>query len=147
MDEFFDFDSAANSMDPAGFSNNAFDNFDMNLTLADAGRDEDAFLCLAHFTKDAPDHQISFDLHSPIATGRRVADDSGFPAWLDDRDVPQLTCQSCLEKGFHCKSIKSGTYKGSCTSCVALDGICSLVINGSVSVQSLNVNHLALSQM
>jgi hypothetical protein len=53
-------------------------------------------------------------------------DFTDFPRWIDGMDVPSNPCAYCRRMRIHCKIIKEGLRKGSCTSCVALARSCSL---------------------
>ena len=49
-----------------------------------------------------------------------ASDFMDFPRWINGMDIPARPCADCSAKKTHCKVIKEGRWKGSCTSCVAL---------------------------
>ncbi|KAK0129390.1 hypothetical protein ONS95_001316 [Cadophora gregata] len=145
MDEFFNFDDAAhpldvgidpNAMDFSHLSDMAAGPYDIDLAFATQTDDENHFTCLQHFS--APEDHLSLHVNALPETGNGTetamqdttmmgpADFMDFPRWIDGMDVPARSCSYCQRMRLHCKVIKEGLRKGSCTSCVALDHSCSL---------------------
>ncbi|KAL2060825.1 hypothetical protein VTL71DRAFT_8877 [Oculimacula yallundae] len=150
MDEFFNFDDAAHPLDidlnvnpnpDQGFSNaEAMDfsqlmaagPYDIDLAFVSQTDDENHFTCLQHFSSQEDSLPIYSNAHAlPQTTLQDTtmmgpADFMDFPRWIDGMDVPARSCNYCQHMRLHCKVIKEGHRKGSCTSCVALDHSCSL---------------------
>lgn len=99
----------------------------MNLALVHPQEDEDAFACLQHFS--LPDENIDLSaFDTSMDTSMLGADDfQDFPRWIDGMDVPTQPCRNCRRMRTHCKVIREGHLKGSCTSCVALQRVCSFI--------------------
>jgi hypothetical protein len=133
MDEFFNFEDAAHR-DPHSndFSHLTSGPYDIDLAFAEPENDENSFTCLQHFTVDAPEKQLSFDFHNAMQDapmtpdGFTAQDFTDFPRWIEGMNVPFQPCDYCKKMRIHCKVIKEGHRKGSCTSCVALARSCSL---------------------
>jgi hypothetical protein len=133
MDEFFNFEDAAHDQLPLGtndidFSHLTSGPYDIDLAFAEPENDENSFTCLQHFS--APEQQLSFDIQNAMDTTMMGPDDfTDFPRWIDGMDVPTRPCNYCRRMRIHCKVIKEGQRKGSCTSCVALARSCSLTFD------------------
>jgi len=129
MDEFFNFDAAAHPLaeHDLDFSNLESGPYDIDLAFNQPEHDEDSFTALQHFTS-APDQEMSFDLHDPIPGTTMMGPDdfTDFQRWIEGSYVPTKPCAYCARLRLHCKIIKEGIRKGSCTSCVALARTCSL---------------------
>ncbi|PVH68220.1 hypothetical protein DL98DRAFT_441696 [Cadophora sp. DSE1049] len=140
MDEFFHFDDAAhpwdvstdsNAMDFSHLANMAPGPYDVDLAFTTQTDDD---TCLQHFS--SPEDQLPLHVNALPQTGAETAmedttmmgpaDFMDFPRWIDGMDVPVRSCSYCQRMRLHCKVIKEGLRKGSCTSCVALDHSCSL---------------------
>jgi len=135
MDEFFNFDEAAHEPIIASQDNIDFNHlsnvgpYDIGLAFAHPGDDENAFTCLQHFS--ATDTNGEFDGFAAVDTSMMDAYDiQDFPRWIEGMNVPTQPCQSCRRMKIHCKVIREGQLKGSCTSCVALQRKCSFVAPG-----------------
>lgn len=145
MDEFFNFDDAAhpldvsidpNAMDFSHLSNMAAGPYDIDLAFATQTDDENHFTCLQHFSSSEDQLPLPVSALDGAGTGTETAmqdttmmgpaDFMDFPRWIDGMDVPVRSCSYCSRMRLHCKVIKEGLRKGSCTSCVALDHSCSL---------------------
>ncbi|KAH9215242.1 hypothetical protein DL95DRAFT_388765, partial [Leptodontidium sp. 2 PMI_412] len=143
MDEFFNFDDAAHQLpldidlDPnlddvnaMDFSHMAAGPYDIDLAFATQTDDENHFTCLQHFS--SPEDQVPLHANALPETSMQdttmmgPADFMDFPRWIDGMDVPARSCSYCQRMRLHCKVIKEGLRKGSCTGCVALDRSCSL---------------------
>jgi hypothetical protein len=128
MDEFFDFEDAARPLDhnDIDFSHLQSGPYDVDLAFAEPENDENSFTCIQHFS--APEEQLSMHLHNALADTAMMGPDdfTDFPRWIDGMDVPSQPCANCRRMRIHCKVIKEGLRKGSCTSCVALARSCSL---------------------
>lgn len=120
MDEFFNFDDAAHPLD---FESGPYD---INLAFAEPEIDGDAFDCLQHFS--SPELGLSSCLENTMADTTMMGPDdfTDFPRWIDGMVVPTKSCAYCQRMRIHCKILKEGMRKGSCTSCVALARSCSL---------------------
>jgi len=118
MDEFFNFDDAAHSLD---FETGPYD---INLAFVEPELDQDSFECLQHFS--APEEHLSFDIAMADTKMMGPDDFTDFPRWIDGMIVPSQSCAYCQRMRIHCKVINEGMRKGSCTSCVALARSCSL---------------------
>ncbi|CZT09982.1 related to monocarboxylate transporter 4 [Rhynchosporium agropyri] len=147
MDEFFNFEDAAQldidlNLDSEPNFTNAesldFDQlmapgpYDIDLAFVNQTDDENHFTCLQNFSSQEPQPPLSFNDHSLPETAMQdttvmaPADFMDFPRWIDGMDVPARPCSYCQRMRLHCKVIKEGYRKGSCTSCVALFHSCSL---------------------
>ena len=134
MDEFFDFEDAAHPpAPPEDFSHLTSGPYDIDLAFAEPENDENSFTCLQHFSGDTPEQQLSFDFQNAMQDTTIIAPNSftaqdftDFPRWIEGMNVPFQPCEYCKKMRIHCKVIKEGHRKGSCTSCVALARSCSL---------------------
>jgi hypothetical protein len=128
MDEFFNFEDAAHPLDHNGINYNLLPSgpYNIDLAFAEPENDEDSFTCIQHFS--APEEQLSFQLHNTMQDTAVMGPDdfTDFPRWIDGMGVPTKPCEHCRKTRIHCKIIKEGLRKGSCTSCVALVRSCSL---------------------
>jgi len=115
MDEFFNFEDAAQV--DIDFSDLPSGPYDIDLAFNEPENDENSFTCLQHFSNQ--DALTDTTMMGP-------ADFMDFPRWIDGMDVPTQPCSYCRRMRIHCKVIKEGIRKGSCTSCVALAKSCSL---------------------
>ena len=141
MDEFFNFDDATRAATPLTTDQFEYDlshlntvssagPYDIDLAFADPEGDENSFSCLQHFS--APEEPVSQDLESGVVpsaldtTTLEAHDFQDFPRWIDGMSEPIKPCTRCRQENTHCKIIKEGFRKGSCTCCVALARTCSL---------------------
>jgi len=139
MDEFFNFDDASRPISPLAETGLLSPGpYDVNLAFAQPEHDEDSFTCLQHFT--APE-QSSLELHNAVHNTTMMGPDdfTDFPRWIDGMDVPTQPCEYCHRMKTHCKVLKEGTRKGSCTSCVALAKSCSLTSDLKTPLESFPV--------
>jgi hypothetical protein len=129
MDEFFNFEDAAHALD---FESGPYD---IDLAFAEPEIDEDTFACLQHFS--SPGEPLSSCLNSTMTDTRLMGPDdfTDFPRWIDGMVVPTQSCAYCQRMRIHCKVIKEGMRKGSCTSCVALARSCSLTHPNPTRIQ------------
>ena len=142
MDEFFNFEDAAHPLDPPhshDFSHLSSGPYDIDLAFAEPENDENSFTCLEHFSGDAPERQLSLDLQAAMQDtniidqdGFTAQDFTDFPRWIEGMNFPFQPCDYCKKMRIHCKVIKEGSRKGSCTSCVALARSCSLTYKPKV---------------
>jgi hypothetical protein len=128
MDEFFNFEDAAHSQDPPhdDFSHFTSGPYDIDLAFAEPENDEDSFTCLQHFSGETPEQQCL------APDGFTAKDFTDFPRWIEGMNVPFQPCDNCKKMRIHCKVLKEGSRKGSCTSCVALARSCSLTYKPTV---------------
>lgn len=129
MDEFFNFEDAAQL--PLAPSTAGPDlttgPYNVDLAFAQLEFDEDSFTCLQHFAGSEP--QDFLQSMAPTDTAMMVPGDfADFPRWIDGFDIPAEPCSYCRRMRIHCKVIREGIRKGSCTSCVALARSCSLTV-------------------
>ncbi|ESZ95442.1 hypothetical protein SBOR_4183 [Sclerotinia borealis F-4128] len=133
MDEFFNFDDATDSPTDQydyDFSHlNALSSagpYNIDLAFANPEADENSFTCLQHFS--APEEQLSQDFGNAIVNTSTLEahDFQDFPRWIDGMSEPTKPCTRCRQENTHCKVIKEGFRKGSCTCCVAFARSCSL---------------------
>lgn len=138
MDEFFNFDDATHSATDQfnyDFSHlnpvSSAGPYDINLAFADPEGDENSFTCLQHFS--APEEQLPSDFGNDLINTSTLDistleahDFQDFPRWIDGMSEPTKPCTRCRQENTHCKVIKEGFRKGSCTCCVALVRQCSL---------------------
>ncbi|KAF7871727.1 hypothetical protein EAF04_003834 [Stromatinia cepivora] len=138
MDEFFNFEDATHSTTDQfdyDFSHlnaaSSLGPYDIDLAFADPEGDENSFTCLQHFS--APEEQLSQDFGNGLVntstldtTTLEAHDFQDFPRWIDGMSEPTKPCIRCRQENTHCKIIKEGFRKGSCTCCVALAKQCSL---------------------
>jgi hypothetical protein len=139
MDEFFDFEHAAQTNPHSkDLSHLTSGPFDIDLAFAEHDNDEASFTCLEHFGGDLPEQQLSFDLRNdtkdaPLMSPNAftASDFTDFPRWIEGMNVPFQPCDNCKRTRTHCKVLKEGHRKGSCTSCVALAKSCSLTYSSN----------------
>jgi hypothetical protein len=131
MDEFFNFEDAAHPVDHLEHPTPA--PYDLDLVLAELAQGEDHLAQVNSYVDTLPQDntvfaQMNFDFPgSAQDTAMMGPDDfTDFPRWIDGMDVPTKPCEYCSQRRIHCKVIREGTRKGSCTSCVALAKTCSL---------------------
>ena len=100
------------------------DNFDMDLALEDASGDEFSFRALQHFESA---HMLAAATEDIMPTSEGI--DQAMMAPVDPLamqwEIPERSCENCQQRGFQCKRIHEGQYKGYCTSCYALATKCS----------------------
>ncbi len=116
MDQFVDWDQADPAVgasfdliplpDAAAGANDADD---MRLFFENVEGDDFSFWALEHYEQS--------NLVNPVD----MATDGVFPGW----ELPGAPCTNCQKGGFQCKTIREGSYRGYCTSCVALRCECS----------------------
>ena len=137
MDEFFNFEDAAQlGQHDLTFSP---DPLDLDLTLGLAGGDGTSLSSQYQLSEQIPTDghdaiDLGYGLQDNIVNGSQdvammgASDFMDFPRWIDGMDIPVRPCVACSAKRTHCKVIKEGQWKGSCTSCVALamGSVCSL---------------------
>ncbi|CAG8960757.1 hypothetical protein HYFRA_00002294 [Hymenoscyphus fraxineus] len=137
MDEFFNFEDAAqtNSMElPADIDFATIDftagPYNPNLVFAQEENDEDSFTCLQHFSPPGgPGSSLLINPQDGSVLNTAMmgpTEFTDFPRWIDGMNVPSNPCEYCRRMKIHCKVIREGVRKGSCTSCVALARSCSL---------------------
>ncbi|CAD6445734.1 483e574b-060e-4d69-a6b5-c9bd24553dc6 [Sclerotinia trifoliorum] len=138
MDEFFNFEDATHSTTDHfdyDFSHlnatSGVDPYDIDLTFADPEGDGNPFTRLQHFS--APEEHPSQASGSELVntstldiTTLEAHDFQDFPRWINGMSEPTKPCTRCRQENTHCKVIKEGFRKGSCTCCVALARQCSL---------------------
>ena len=117
MDEFVNWDNAGAAVGTDFLP----DNGNIDLALENVEEDDFSFSALQHFSNDA-----SFDLSSvPVSmpledtTANHVSEAW---AWYE---TPEQPCAHCALGAYSCKKIREGSFKGYCTSCVALRVECS----------------------
>lgn len=141
MDEFVNWDKAADSLVPSNLDNRALKpqsqplgtsaamptDPDLDLVLANVDDDDFGFWALQHFNGDQPSQTHNppegffTDSALPTAATSEPEDISSQFFWV----TPEKPCVNCRLGGFSCKTIQEGQYKGYCTSCVALRCECS----------------------
>ncbi|KAH8820090.1 hypothetical protein F5884DRAFT_661842 [Xylogone sp. PMI_703] len=133
MDEFFNFEEAAQhplaSAVPTG-ADLSSGPYDIDLAFAQPEFDEDSFTCLQHFASSQAQEYIPGSATTDTAM-LVPGDFADFPRWIDGFDIPAQPCSYCRRMRIHCKVIREGIRKGSCTSCVALARSCSLTVKDS----------------
>jgi hypothetical protein len=138
MDEFFNFEDAANPLDPNDIDDiSNLESFPCDLDLEfPGGNDGNLFTYLEHFSP--AEDQLFGNQHNAAMTDTTMMGPDAFadfPRWIDGMDVPTDPCAYCRRLRLHCKIIKEGLRKGSCTSCVALARSCSLTHPGPQPVK------------
>jgi hypothetical protein len=132
MDEFFDFEDAAQHSSCNLSTDLNFDGvdfgtgpYDVDLAFTEPLTDENAFTCIQHYSSA---NQSSSDLTSPQQDSFMFDSNmSGEPDFT--AEFPKIIadpCENCRRMRTHCKIIHEGMRKRSCTSCVALGRTCSL---------------------
>ncbi|XWW95525.1 hypothetical protein V2A60_003485 [Cordyceps javanica] len=119
MDEFVHWDKAADAI--GGTADFQLDAENLDLVLENVDEDDFGFSALQHYSGDA--NLDLFDIPGTMPgamTG--TTPDPISEAWYE---TPQAACAHCAAGGFSCKKIREGSYKGYCTSCVALRVECS----------------------
>ncbi|KAL5315248.1 hypothetical protein ACEPPN_017899 [Leptodophora sp. 'Broadleaf-Isolate-01'] len=133
MDELFNFEGAAH---PLGNNGKDIDfshlistgaHYDIDLALVEAQDDENSFMCIQHFTATDEDLKVCLPNNGVDVSTRGPDDFMDFPCWIDGMDVPAQPCSNCRRVQTHCKIIREGHLKGSCTSGVALQQVCSFM--------------------
>jgi hypothetical protein len=146
MDEFFNFDAAAHQLVQNGidFSHLESGPYDIDLAFAEPENDENSFTCLQHFSE--PDAQLSMGVHdaSVDTTMMGPLDFTDFPRWIDGMEVPTQACANCRRMRIHCKVIKEGLRKGSCTSPNGRQSRVIIAAGKASSARSVREIHLAL---
>jgi hypothetical protein len=151
MDEFFDFDTAANHhLSHTDFPSGPYDidlsfaeneNENENANVNENVNGDDVCISPQHmrFGDITPEQLLSLQIHHaatnfPCATFHDTTmmgpeDFTDFPRWIEGMDIPDRPCQHCEETRTHCKLLNEGLegVRGSCTSCVALNRSCSLI--------------------
>jgi len=130
MDEFINWDEA----DPAvGFGNgvefltpmeaaNELDH-DLGLVLENVEGDDFSFWALQHYeTSNLNTLDPTVDLAAKSAVPAPLEQ---APSFESSFEIPEAPCAHCQQGGYQCKRINEGSYKGYCTSCVALRCGCS----------------------
>lgn len=161
MDEFFDFDHAA-TQGPIPHSDSNSDSnaspthlpsgpYNADLVFAEEETDEDSFTAIQHFSATQQD-QLALalrDIQNGITDTSMMAPDdiADFPRWIDGLYFPTQPCAYCRTMRIHCKIIKEGYRKGSCTSCVALSRACSLTYDAAGEKRGPDGEHIVLSQL
>ncbi|EHL02861.1 hypothetical protein M7I_0823 [Glarea lozoyensis 74030] len=131
MDEFFDFEDAAQAFSSNQSTDLNFDiedfgpgPYDIDLAFSEPLTDENAFTCLQHYSAAEQSNNdlvaAEHDSSMPDTAMSGGTDLLEFPKFMAD------PCGNCRRTGIHCKIIREGIRKGSCTSCVALGRTCSL---------------------
>ena len=129
MDEFLDLDEAGPAVGVPldlnlGPSYEAsYDQAEMGLLLEDVNGDDFSFWALEHFAQN--------NLESANVAPGQDGDDT-LPTW----ELPEAPCAHCQRGGYHCKRMREGSYRGYCTSCVALRCECSFGLASAGPSQS-----------
>lgn len=121
MDEFFNFEEATTPLHQDVDFPLSSENFEFDLDLQSG----DSFF---------PDPDSTLNLQHAFhadTTSMGPDDFTDFPRWIDGMVVPTQSCAYCRRMRIHCKVLKEGLRKGSCTSCVALARSCSLTHPGT----------------
>lgn len=113
MEEFVHWDKAAAAI--GGGTDFQFDGDNFDLALENVNEDDFGFSALEHYSGNA-----NLDLFAIPGVMPETAPVT--EAWYE---TPQAACGHCATGGFSCKKIREGSYKGYCTSCVALRVECS----------------------
>ncbi|KAH8597194.1 hypothetical protein B0O99DRAFT_540804 [Bisporella sp. PMI_857] len=129
MDEFFNFEDAAQPLDHHDFNFN--DAYDIDLALEQLRNGDLSHVAETAPTAEHPPRDIT--MNSPHGA-MDASDYMDFPRWIEGMNVPDKPCTACLEKRMHCKAIKESKWQGSCTNCVAraLGKSCSLRFRNEV---------------
>ncbi|EGX92775.1 homeobox and C2H2 transcription factor, putative [Cordyceps militaris CM01] len=118
MDEFVHWDKAAAAIG-AEFQ---LDTENLDLVLENVDEDDFGFSALQHYSGDA-----NLDL---FAIPGIMPDPPISEAWYE---TPLAACAHCVAGAFSCKKLRQGSYKGYCTSCVALRVECSFAGDAKVA--------------
>lgn len=118
MDEFVNWDNAAAAI---GSTDLQLDPENLDLVLENVDEDDFGFSALQHFSGDANLDIFSMPEAMPAVMPLPLPETIS-EAWYE---TPHAPCSHCTLGGFSCKKIREGSYKGYCTSCVALRVECS----------------------
>lgn len=116
MDEFVNWDNVASPRTAEPVDGQAA------LLFEDPDADDFSYWALEHFAQSASAEELPLD-------------DSFQPVEIWENNEP---CAHCSERGYQCKTISEGNYKGYCTSCVALRRECSFGLASGVPVPTAN---------
>ncbi|TDZ51856.1 Homeobox protein 4 [Colletotrichum trifolii] len=149
MDEFVNWDAAAAEVGNI-FNMSTHDvpppDPSLNLVLENVEDDDFGFFALQHFEEETAAGSAigALDSQPTAGLGESFNVNCNFDAdqckQLEDWwFTPDFPCASCTLGGYQCKKIREGRYKNYCTSCVALQGICSFATE-ETAAQMLDVN-------
>ena len=116
MEAFINWDG----IDPAAMPGARHPN-DLDLALENVDDDDFAGWALQHY-----EHSNPLGIGKTTDAIPSLVSQSGDPivAFEDSFDMPPSPCTHCQTNGYQCKRIHEGSYKGYCTSCVALSRVC-----------------------
>lgn len=140
MDDFVNWDKAAAAIGGSDFQ---LDGENLDLVLENVDEDDFGFSALQHYSGDANLDLFAIPGTMPgdalpettTSTTNALMPEPISEAWYE---TPLAPCGNCTVNGFSCKKIREGSYKGYCTSCVALRVDCSFagaLVNTSLTGQ------------
>lgn len=125
MDEFINWENTDPALDTGAAllsQRDAINGFshDLDLVLENVAGDDFSFWALQHYeSSNMPTLDVTDGIaHSGLGQAEPQAFETSF-------EIPDEPCAHCKAGGYQCKRISEGSYKGYCTSCVALRCGCS----------------------
>lgn len=127
------FDLGLQSPTAEGVTNQQQDDTNMNLVLGDVDGDDFSYWALEHFDSTQMPQDLTMtsadDTFGPLPV-EPLGFEPPLPAQMS-WEFPEAPCSHCRSGGYECKRIREGSYKGYCTSCVALRCECSFGPKGN----------------
>lgn len=127
------FDLGLQSPTAEGVPNQQPDDTNMNLVLGDVDGDDFSYWALEHFDSTQMPQDLTMtsadDTFGPLPV-EPLGFEPPLPAQMS-WEFPEAPCSHCRSGGYECKRIREGSYKGYCTSCVALRCECSFGPKGN----------------
>ncbi len=143
MDEFFNFEDAANPPLALDGSHSgpsprhpSSSLYDIDLILAQAADDDDSFNSLQHFDIDPPANAAQYASGNLGDVHMGDADDlDDYPPWINGPERPPKPCVYCRTHKLDCVFNPTAVqaHKRVCTSCTALSRQCSFSFDGSLT--------------
>ncbi|KAI1874944.1 uncharacterized protein JN550_002373 [Neoarthrinium moseri] len=122
-------DTGFDFQNPQGVPNQPEEN-NMDLVLGDVEGDDWSYWALEHFESiQAPQDAPMANLDDPLAALNLPDFNPPIPVEMK-WEFPEAPCEACRRRGYECKRLREGQYKGYCTSCVALRCECSFGPDG-----------------
>ncbi|KAK3687672.1 hypothetical protein B0T22DRAFT_439276 [Podospora appendiculata] len=101
---------------------------DLDLVLENVEGDDFSYWALQHFENSNPLTLDPAEVNNPMTLMDTAMELTTSPKAMEEYlevEAPDAPCAHCQMRGYDCKRIREGNYKGYCTSCVALRCACS----------------------